>query len=49
MLKDKPAENRQIFFPKHDVTSVTMLDDGYILTTAMKASLDSQNSEPEPV
>jgi hypothetical protein len=35
VLKDKKAFQRRVFFPGHEVMSITLLDNGDILTTAL--------------
>lgn len=35
ILKDKTPEQRRVFFPRHEVMSITLLDNGEILTTAL--------------
>lgn len=35
ILKDKTSDQRRVFFPKHEVMSITLLDNGEILTTAL--------------
>ena len=35
ILKNCEPKARQVFFPKHEVLSITLLDDGDILTTAL--------------
>ena len=35
ILKDKTPDQRRVFFPKHEVMSITLLDNGEILTTAL--------------
>ena len=48
ILKYKPAKAKKVFFPHHEVLSITLMDNGDVLTTALIVEPDlNQNQSQE--
>ena len=45
-MMEYPKDARQVFFPRHEVVNITHLDNGMILTTAVKHTPGKEDEPP---